>query len=471
MTKIKKTLFSGGHAFFLALARLLDAGLGFYLFLLLMHLSGAEQGYVRKIGLVIFGFILLIFHFQGIYRSFRFSTLRYEIRTIFSTCVLLFIILAIMGYTLDVFSLLPKKGLAIWAVCWPVSIALMRLGVRKMLRAIRVKGRNQRSAVIAGQSMAGIELAKHIQRNPWSGTRIMGFFSDSMECDYKTDLGGLSCLGDIKELVGYVKDNDVDFVYIALNGNDEKSMLKLIKAIENLPVTIYCVPNVFFLDLVISGEIIFFDHRPIIELQNTPLEGIPGAAKRCMDIFLSLLLLIPALPLFLVIGILVKFDSPGPVLFIQKRYGINGEGVNVYKFRSMYHEIEAKNSPYVQAIKNDSRVTPVGAFLRRTSLDELPQLFNVIQGRMSLVGPRPHPVAMDEKYRTIISGYMTRHKVRPGITGLAQVNGFRGETEILEKMEKRIACDLRYIREWSLLFDIEILIRTMLVIFFQKNAY
>ena len=150
---------------------------------------------------------------------------------------------------------------------------------------------------------------------------------------------------------------------------------------------------------------------------------------------------------------------------------MNGKKIKVYKFRTMYDNINAIDSPYVQATKNDARITPLGAFLRKTSLDELPQFINVLQGRMSLVGPRPHPVAMNEQYKKIIAGYMVRHKVRPGITGLAQVKGFRGETETLEKMEKRIECDLRYIREWSILFDIEILIRTLVIFFFQKNAY
>ena len=248
-------------------------------------------------------------------------------------------------------------------------------------------------------------------------------------------------------------------------------MLKLVKAVENIPISIHYVPNVFFLDLVIGGEVIFFDQRPVIVLRNTPMYGISGAIKRCIDIFLSLFVLVMALPLFLAIAALIKISSSGPVFFIQTRYGMNGEKIKIYKFRTMYDNIDAADSTYVQATKNDARITPLGAFLRKTSLDELPQFINVLQGRMSLVGPRPHPVAMNEQYKKIIADYMVRHKVRPGITGLAQVKGFRGETETLEKMEKRIDCDLRYIREWSILFDIEILIRTLIIFVFQKNAY
>jgi putative colanic acid biosynthesis UDP-glucose lipid carrier transferase len=190
-----------------------------------------------------------------------------------------------------------------------------------------------------------------------------------------------------------------------------------------------------------------------------------------MDIVISLALIILGAPVFLAAGLAVKLSSPGPLIFVQKRYGMNGQEIKVYKFRSMYDNCDKKEGPYVQATKNDSRVTPVGAFLRRTSLDEIPQLFNVLQGHMSLVGPRPHPLAMDDAYRRSIAGYMTRNKVRPGITGLAQVRGYRGETDTIEKMKKRVEYDLKYIREWSLLYDVEILIRTAAVLLFQKNAY
>ena len=228
--------------------------------------------------------------------------------------------------------------------------------------------------------------------------------------------------------------------------------------------------------MVIGGEIVFFDQRPIILLRNSPIQGISGSIKRLLDITLSLSGLILMLPVFIVIAAAIKINSPGSAFFIQTRYGINGEKIKIYKFRTMYDKSEHDNSgsaesSYVQATKNDKRITPVGGFLRRTSLDELPQLINVLQGKMSLVGPRPHPVAMNEEYRKIIAGYMIRHKVKPGITGFAQVKGFRGETDTLEKMEKRIEYDLKYIRQWSVLFDIEILIRTLIIFLFQKNAY
>ena len=476
MNKKNKRFLAINEMVLVTIVRLMDGFFGLALFGLLMRAGMIEPDLLEiyKEGLIIFVFILVFFHFHNIYRSFRFASLRYEIHKIFAACFSLFIVLLLLGYIIGMLSHLPRMHTLLWMVLWPVSLVLMRIFLRKLLRSIRVKGYNLKKAVIVGQSRAGMNLAEHIHNNPWTGTQILGFFNDKGEennDDNEISMQGIPHLGDMDVLIRYIENHEIDIIYVALNGNNEPSMLKLVKAVENLPISIHYVPNVFFLDLVIGGEVIFFDQRPVIVLRNTPMYGISGAIKRCIDIFLSLFVLVMALPLFLAIAALIKISSSGPVFFVQTRYGMNGEKIKIYKFRTMYDNIDAADSTYVQATKNDARITPLGAFLRKTSLDELPQFINVLQGRMSLVGPRPHPVAMNEQYKKIIADYMVRHKVRPGITGLAQVKGFRGETETLEKMEKRIDCDLRYIREWSILFDIEILIRTLIIFVFQKNAY
>jgi putative colanic acid biosynthesis UDP-glucose lipid carrier transferase len=202
---------------------------------------------------------------------------------------------------------------------------------------------------------------------------------------------------------------------------------------------------------------------------ETPFYGINGVLKRASDIILASAILILITPLMLAIAIAIKHQSPGPVLFKQRRYGLDGREIMVYKFRSM--SVAEDGDQIRQATRNDSRVTPFGAFLRRTSLDELPQFINVLEGKMSIVGPRPHAVAHNEQYRKLINGYMIRHKVRPGITGWAQVNGLRGETDTLEKMEKRVEYDLAYLRNWSLLWDFEIILKTLLVVCKKQNAY
>jgi putative colanic acid biosynthesis UDP-glucose lipid carrier transferase len=211
------------------------------------------------------------------------------------------------------------------------------------------------------------------------------------------------------------------------------------------------------------------DGLPVVSVFETPITGIDGVLKRGFDLVVGSAALLLAAPVMLACIFAIKLSSPGPIFFRQKRYGLSGEEIGVWKFRSM--RVMENGGQVRQASRNDDRITPVGRVLRKTSLDELPQLFNVIGGSMSLVGPRPHATAHNEQYRPLIDGYMLRHKVKPGITGLAQVNGARGETETLEKMERRVELDHRYIREWSLWMDVKILIKTALVVFKQENAY
>ena len=208
---------------------------------------------------------------------------------------------------------------------------------------------------------------------------------------------------------------------------------------------------------------------PVIAVCETPFQGSSGILKRASDVLLASLILFSVIPLMIVIAIAVKLTSPGPVIFKQRRYGLNGEPIIIYKFRSM--TVCEDGDHVTQAKRNDSRITRIGAFLRRTSLDELPQFVNVLQGRMSIVGPRPHATAHNELYRTQIKGYMLRHIVKPGITGLAQVSGCRGETDTLDKMEMRIQYDLEYLRTWSLWLDLKIILRTFKVAFFTHDAY
>jgi putative colanic acid biosynthesis UDP-glucose lipid carrier transferase len=208
---------------------------------------------------------------------------------------------------------------------------------------------------------------------------------------------------------------------------------------------------------------------PVLAVCESPFYGAYGLIKRASDLVFASIILVLLLPLMLGIALAVKLSSPGPVLFRQRRYGLDGREIVVYKFRSMC--VLEDGNVVTQATRNDRRVTPLGAFLRKSSLDELPQFINVLQGRMSVVGPRPHAIAHNEMYRKLIPRYMIRHKVRPGITGLAQVSGLRGETDRLEKMSARIECDLAYLRNWSLLLDLKIVLMTVVVVLKKQNVY
>ncbi len=248
----------------------------------------------------------------------------------------------------------------------------------------------------------------------------------------------------------------------------EKRIVELVNALSDTTASVYLVPNFFVFDLL-HGKLSSLDGVPVLSLHETPFYGLDGWVKRWEDIVVSaLILLLISLPMAL-IALGVKLTSPGPVLFKQRRYGLNGSVVEVWKFRSM--TVCENGAKVTQATKNDARITPFGAFLRRTSLDELPQFFNVLQGSMSVVGPRPHAVAHNEQYRKQIRGYMLRHKVKPGITGLAQIHGWRGETETVDKMEMRVKYDLEYVQNWSLWLDLKIIFLTVFKGFVNKNAY
>jgi len=257
-------------------------------------------------------------------------------------------------------------------------------------------------------------------------------------------------------------------IFIALPIRHVQRVLALLDDLKDTTVSIYYVPDIFLSDLIQSrsGEVAGI---PVISMCETPFFGYRGVIKRVTDVLLTSIVLIPLLPVLAMVALLVKLSSPGPAIFRQRRYGLDGQEITVYKFRTM--TVTEDGDKVIQATVGDRRITPVGAVLRRYSIDELPQLINVLQGRMSLVGPRPHAVAHNEQYRKLIKGYMVRHKVLPGITGLAQVNGCRGETSKIEEMQARVEYDLQYLRQWSLALDIWILIKTVLMLRGDKKAY
>ena len=279
--------------------------------------------------------------------------------------------------------------------------------------------------------------------------------------------------GNVNDLVKLARKGEVDTIYLTFPMRAEERLRKVLNRLADTTADVYIVPDFFVFELL-HARLTNVGGLPAVSIHENPLYGIDGVMKRAFDlVFGSLILAMLALPMAIVAAA-VKFTSSGPVFFRQKRYGLDGREIMVWKFRSMRQKDSAAGdagTEVKQATKGDARITPVGAFLRRTSLDELPQLFNVLYGSMSLVGPRPHASAHNEQYRSLIDGYMLRHKVKPGITGLAQVMGFRGETDTLDKMEGRVRYDHEYIRTWSFTMDIEILFRTVWVVLGQKNAY
>ena len=275
-------------------------------------------------------------------------------------------------------------------------------------------------------------------------------------------------LGTVEELLASARSSEVAMIFITFPMRTEDRIKSVLDRLGDTTASVYIVPDFFVFELLHS-QWTNISGLPAMSVFENPFYGIDGFLKRFVDVVLATrILIVFSLPM-LVIGALIKWSSPGSVFFRQKRYGLDGREIMVWKFRSM--TVCEDGDKFTQATRNDQRTTKVGAILRSTSLDELPQLLNVLDGSMWLVGPRPHASLQNEEFRKLIQGYMLRHKVKPGITGLAQVNGWRGETDTLETMERRIECDHRYIREWSLLMDLKILIHTVFIVLSRQNAY
>ena len=325
-------------------------------------------------------------------------------------------------------------------------------------------------AVIVGLSDLSRKLIHQFNQNPLLRVGCMGFFDDRWpeRLPEQKQPQSAKLLGSIASVAEFVKAHNVQHIYIALPMSAQPRILALMDELRDTTASVYFVPDIFSFDLI-QANISTVNGIPILAVCESPFIGINSVIKRISDVVLSILILLLISPLMALIAIAVKLSSRGPVLFKQRRYGLDGKEIVVYKFRSM--KVMEDDGQINQATRDDPRTTRLGSFLRKTSMDELPQFINVLQGSMSIVGPRPHAISHNEMYRSLIKGYMIRHKVKPGITGWAQVNGFRGETDTLEKMQGRIDYDLDYLRNWSLFLDLLIIFKTIGVVIRDKNAY
>src|ERR1700761_2168183 len=373
--------------------------------------------------------------------------------------LLLFVLLAV-AYATKSSSEYSRRLVLTWAVTTPAPLIGVALLIQRFLRQVLSSPAGARRAVFVGYNDISVSLAGRVESNSSAALTIAGFFDDRASSRLGTaDEAMLK--GGLKDIVPYVHNHGIDVIFVALPVSHISRVQKLLDDLRDTTVSIYYVPMIFPFDSIQGGTSEFLG-VPLIALCESPFHGYRGASKRLTDLILALLILIPAAPVMFIIALLVRLSSPGPVIFKQRRYGLAGQQIVVYKFRTM--TVTEDGDAIRQATSDDARVTPVGRLLRRSSLDELPQLINVLQGRMSLVGPRPHAVAHNEMYRKLIKGYMVRHKVPPGMTGLAQVHGMRGETQTLDQMEARLKYDLDYLRHWSPLLDLKILMKTLLIV-------
>lgn len=374
--------------------------------------------------------------------------------------------LLVLGHMTGLSSLFSGHTLLMWFVTTPIAVLIGQLVQHRITLTLRKSGA-VRSVLIVGVNEIALKLSERIEEHPGLLMHVEGFFDDR---DLSRQPPGerVPLLGTMAELPAYARKHNISTIFISQPISAQPRIRKLLDDLQDTTASIYFLPDIYVFDLIQAR----FDSVagvPVVAICETPFTGMNSTIKRASDIVLATLIQIMLLPVMLAIAIAIKATSPGPIIFKQRRYGLDGEEIIVYKFRSM--TVSEDGAKVTQATKGDARVTKVGAFLRRSSLDELPQFFNVLQGRMSIVGPRPHAVAHNELYRKQIKGYMLRHKVRPGITGWAQVNGFRGETDTLDKMEARISYDLDYLRRWSLTLDLWIIVRTIKVALKHDNAY
>jgi putative colanic acid biosynthesis UDP-glucose lipid carrier transferase len=372
-----------------------------------------------------------------------------------------------LGYVTKYSEEYSRRVVVTWVLVTPVLLVMLSLILHGVTRALLRDAAQSRRAVIVGCTQASMELSKRLALHVELGISVAGFFddrgSDRLGCSKHAQL-----LGRFEDVSAFVNNRNIDVIFVALAPGQLSRVRELVHELGDTTASIYFLPDVSGFDSIQqrASEIL---GMPVVAMCETPFHGYRGLIKRLMDVTIAIGALVVLSPLLAAIAIAVKRGSPGPVLFRQRRYGLDGREINVFKFRTM--TVCENGALVTQASRNDLRVTPIGKHLRRWSLDELPQLINVLQGTMSIVGPRPHAVAHNEEYRKLIKRYMVRHKVLPGITGLAQVRGCRGETARVEHMEARVLFDLEYMRRWSPMLDLEIILATAVAVIKTDNAY
>jgi putative colanic acid biosysnthesis UDP-glucose lipid carrier transferase len=358
------------------------------------------------------------------------------------------------------------KVMVAWIVSTPFSLLLGTTLACAVARNVPHSRRSSRRYIIIGLNEVGLSLNQRIASNA-GPDQFLGYF-DFRSPARVTDGAGAALAGNCADAVEFVKRHKIHAVYIALPLARQQRLVELIDALRDTVASVYFAPDLFAFE-VVQPRIVYVGGMPVYSVRDTPMQGTNALLKRSIDLAVGGAGLLILCPVMLAIAVAIRLSSPGPALFKQRRYGLDGDEIMVYKFRSMVGNVETQ--AVAQATRGDARVTVVGRLLRRNSLDELPQLFNVMQGTMSIVGPRPHAVAHNEQYRRLIGGYMMRHKVRPGITGWAQVNGWRGETDTVDKMRSRVEHDLEYLRTWSVWLDLKIILRTFRTVLTARNAY
>jgi Undecaprenyl-phosphate glucose phosphotransferase len=440
---------------------------GVFFYYSLLGWGANYQSYLTEIAVSV-GLTLSVFHYSGLYGFNTIVAWPSRMRQMVLRSALVMLVLAALAVALKISDQFSRLWFFATFVGSTVLIFVSRGAAKAVIRQLARSGTLVRNMAIVGASGQARHLVQRLrqQEAPWK--RIIGIFDDR-RTRISHEIDGFPVLGNLDDLVGYVRRGQVQDVVITLPWSADARLISIIGKLRSLPVHVYLGSDLIGYHFPRHREQ-FLEGVPVMEIASAPLTGWSGLIKSIEDKVIASITLLLLSPLMLGLAALVRLDSPGPILFRQKRYGFNNEVIVVYKFRSMYHN-RPDEAGVQQARKGDPRVTRIGRILRRTSLDELPQLLNVLKGDMSLIGPRPHAVEHNEQYAKLIGGYHGRHKVKPGITGWAQVSGFRGETDTLDKMRHRVEYDIYYIENWSVWFDMKILLMTAFIGWTHRNAY
>ncbi len=435
------------------------------LVLLTVLFGESFTGYYLALMIISYFISSYVFEQLSIQRSWQDGKLLNYVRDIVIAWGIVVTMLILIGYASKLSYRYSEKVILTWFIVTPIALLISHMAMRSIADEQRKNG-GLRSAVIVGGNSTSLKLIHRIKELPYLLIDIRGYF-DARDVGRIQDGMG-SWLGGLSDVANYARNNNIDMIFISLPMSAQPRIREILDDLHDTTASIYFLPDIFIFDLM-QAHFNNVGGVPVVAICDSPYAGVDSVIKNISDFVLATIILVLLAPLMLCIALIVKLESFGPAIFRQHRYGLNGEKIVVYKFRSM--KVSEDGLRIEQAHKSDPRITKFGAFLRRTSLDELPQFINVLQGRMSIVGPRPHAVAHNELYRKLIRGYMLRHKVKPGITGWAQVNGLRGETETLEKMQARIEHDLYYLQNWSIWLDLWIIMRTVWVVLRRDNAY
>jgi Undecaprenyl-phosphate glucose phosphotransferase len=373
------------------------------------------------------------------------------------------------AFALKVSSEYSRIWAGVFALSACTSTVMFRIFAAQVIGHLADRNIFSRNVVVIGSGEQMGKLLDSIDKLQPRFITLLGVFAKSQE-GIEHDVRNHIILGSIDDLTSYIRNNVVDDVVICLPWSADGQISTIMNQLRELPVNVYLGADLIGFRLPIRPAPDHFEQLPLVEVMGRPLGGWGGIQKTALDYGLGLILSILLLPMMILIVIAIRLESNGPALFRQQRYGFVNRTFDIYKFRTMRHT-EVSEDKIVQATRDDPRITRVGRLLRRLSLDELPQIFNVLNGTMSLVGPRPHAVQHNEEYARLIRGYFARHRVKPGMTGWAQVNGFRGETKSVKDMEARVQYDIYYVENWSLFFDLKILAMTFVICLTGRNSY